>query len=880
MLGTTIFNVGSDGDDGDDRDDGRGGVPEADEAAFGIPARPVSIDFGKYAGGIEALKKTPFTYFSQTKEFHHFCNGPLEDIGRSIANIDAAQSNAYLSSEQTNKGMVAAATIKIAHLMTRPSVMLVADLKANIAHLCQTKIDIALQQFGINAINPSGRAGFSKLSNNADQMVAFREGRLTLVVQAIDNNLMLLNDLIRTHNIGDIVVVLDESDAMWSSPVSKHKPWTASDLTSREKHLYNFLAGKDAGGVGLPLFGNNRIRCLFQVSASHVATLEWHSMWRCPYRAHVVELDLLKSRHYAVYDCLSTLKSPRGFDMYLVKETQNSKMNKLNKVNNSYNMESDEVNRMIDVFSDDAHDPLKTGLLMMVGMSPLIQAKTGMNAFQISESILNKMCDRAEATPGPSTRATSCVSSIGIIVCEKGPILVVIDEVSRKVAFTQITRTIKNAQGRDVSVRVTTAEDAIKHVNRTYGLATPLFIVGYQLLRRCLSLRSDDRVITHLMVGPSAGMSAANVQQMSMRCGGWTVGVRESNGFEDVTVLMTRDDYELVQNLYKFTCYALNVSATGRLEDVDAWKTQEYGAHFMNVLQTSRPHATGRMGKEIGVSLSRWAAPKATNPAKPASPAAAMEAALGAAAAAAAEAEAAEAEAADQTDVVSGERVSPARAVRKSSAMAADGIHQERGVVAVTHDSNRKNKALLHKQVAFFAQGAASEVKYAPATGITLPPTRSRAVQYVAVKDAKGWYTAYVLVRMPVVNDSRVDDFVAVKWDFAVDSSGALKFKYDDFMSGEPAGSAAGIDKQREEVPRATMRAFYDMYIKAGHRIESVSIAQLEELGVPVNANQRFTLSTALTRQRKYLEHPVGAGKGVYRLTTNGVKAAVAMFET
>jgi hypothetical protein len=70
------------------------------------------------------------------------------------------------------------------------------------------------------------------------------------------------------------------------------------------------------------------------------------------------------------------------------------------------------------------------------------------------------------------------------------------------------------------------------------------------------------------------------------------------------------------------------------------------------------------------------------------------------------------------------------------------------------------------------------------------------------------------------------------------------------------------------------------MYIKAGRRIESVSIAQLEELGVPVNTNKHFTLSTALTRQRKYLEHPVGAGKGVYRLTTKGVEAAVAMFET
>ena len=75
------------------------------------------------------------------------------------------------------------------------------------------------------------------------------------------------------------------------------------------------------------------------------------------------------------------------------------------------------------------------------------------------------------------------------------------------------------------------------------------------------------------------------------------------------------------------------------------------------------------------------------------------------------------------------------------------------------------------------------------------------------------------------------------------------------------------------------MRAFYDKYIAAGRRIEEVSIAQLEAIGVSVSKNQRFALSTALTKQRKYLEHSVGAGRGVYQLTTKGVEAAVAMFE-
>ena len=195
----------------------------------------------------------------------------LDEIGKSIADI-STRSNAYLSVEQTNKTMTAVGICKIAHLMRKANAMVVADLKASISALCDTKMDVALSQFGINAINPSGRAAFDLLSNDADKMLAIREGRLTLVVQAIDNNLMLFGNLIRTHNLSDIVLTMDESDAMWSSPISESGSWTESDLTSREKQLYEIMAGKSADGVGLPLFGNNVIRCLFQISASHVTT--------------------------------------------------------------------------------------------------------------------------------------------------------------------------------------------------------------------------------------------------------------------------------------------------------------------------------------------------------------------------------------------------------------------------------------------------------------------------------------------------------------------------------------------------------------------------------------------------------------------------------
>jgi hypothetical protein len=70
-----------------------------------------------------------------------------------------------------------------------------------------------------------------------------------------------------------------------------------------------------------------------------------------------------------------------------------------------------------------------------------------------------------------------------------------------------------------------------------------------------------------------------------------------------VTVLMVESDLSLVRHLYAFTSDALRASGTGRSEDVDAWKSKTYASHFVDVLKTSRPHATGRLGAQVRSSL-------------------------------------------------------------------------------------------------------------------------------------------------------------------------------------------------------------------------------------------------------------------------------------
>jgi len=59
--------------------------------------------------------------------------------------------------------------------------------------------------------------------------------------------------------------------------------------------------------------------------------------------------------------------------------------------------------------------------------------------------------------------------------------LAVIDEDSGEVTFGQIFDTIAGPRGREVHVQMTDADNAIKHIDETYGMETPLFVVGYQL---------------------------------------------------------------------------------------------------------------------------------------------------------------------------------------------------------------------------------------------------------------------------------------------------------------------------------------------------------------------------------------------------------------
>jgi hypothetical protein len=140
-------------------------------------------------------------------------------------------------------------------------------------------------------------------------------------------------------------------------------------------------------------------------------------------------------------------------------------------------------------------------------------------------------------------------------------------------------------------------QKALDHIDKLDGgLDAPVIVVGFGCLTRCLSVRSKQRVLTHMLLAPTKGMCAADVEQMTMRFAGRTTERRLENTQDDkVACLMPQSDYELVHQLPGLTKQALLQSGTGRIEDIDNWMSHDYEGLWCEALETKRKHARGRL---------------------------------------------------------------------------------------------------------------------------------------------------------------------------------------------------------------------------------------------------------------------------------------------
>lgn len=69
------------------------------------------------------------------------------------------------------------------------------------------------------------------------------------------------------------------------------------------------------------------------------------------------------------------------------------------------------------------------------------------------------------------------------------------------------------------------AGQAIESMDREYGLHRPIVVVGYSCIGRCTSIRSERRVINHIIAGYQKGRTCGDLKQMLMRGAGSTRAV-------------------------------------------------------------------------------------------------------------------------------------------------------------------------------------------------------------------------------------------------------------------------------------------------------------------------------------------------------------------
>lgn len=155
----------------------------------------------------------------------------------------------------------------------------------------------------------------------------------------------------------------------------------------------------------------------------------------------------------------------------------------------------------------------------------------------------------------------------------------------------------EGCRGRKAMMRQ--VSEVIQLLDDEHGLDVPIMVFGYNLVGRSCSLRSRERVLTHLAIALQKGRHTADLRQIFMRGAGTTRGVRARNGCaKGVRILCVREDYELVKEMFSFMTEVLRMTSVGpgQKPKIDWLKNKHYAPQYEAILTTQRPHARRTLG--------------------------------------------------------------------------------------------------------------------------------------------------------------------------------------------------------------------------------------------------------------------------------------------
>lgn len=264
------------------------------------------------------------------------------------------------------------------------------------------------------------------------------------------------------------------------------------------------------------------------------------------------------------------------------------------------------------------------GFLLAV-MSPYIETLRNTNANDVVKHLLQKYAEYhaeyyAEHAESPPSE---CV--IGMVVSGRGIKVTKMDLKTKVIVRLMLPpsvypqprrKKIVNRRGvvqREMKVRKRPAANkpviskVIGWIDQEFGLKTPLIASGGKCFNRGVSTRSDDRVLSHMVITPTKGTNVCDVHQTIMRCGGYTVDVREKNGFGyEVKTLMQESDYNIITNLFRLTIQWLDsMSKSAPGEQQQEWLKNPTNNKKLMEMIARRPLAARGAGKQLEHNITR-----------------------------------------------------------------------------------------------------------------------------------------------------------------------------------------------------------------------------------------------------------------------------------
>ncbi len=500
------------------------------------------------------------------------------------------------AAEQSGKSWLIAAMCIVSMLDGRPSFVCVGDTISNVQEMVDKKLNRVFGHLGISFVWVKNFENLGDMFyRNQEALDKVRSGRIVCVAQANSYQVKAYGNFVRFVAGIDtecITLVLDEVDSMWTNMVGgageNADDSNKQGSTCKEQELYTLMSGfangkiRPKGAAGqqqqLPCI----VRTVVHLSATHMATLWWHNFMEIGFKGFVVSRDKLR-REGVILPCnLRPMRVPNAAKtkLYMISSCGDE---------SEYGLGTREFRIFLDAFLDTnglsgGHHPKR---IMQVSCTPFTKSKKRFTCMDAARKILHDA--------GKRPVAVLVVTGEGVRLFDN----VDLSDNDGKV--------MKADSGAALAVSDVIRDRGPEYASRN----APLVVVGYHCTSRGVTINTDQWVITHMVVLPRQGLTTANLEQMTMRCGGRNKRALLDNGYVDpetgepyVTVLMKFTDLETVRKLPDLTSGIILQGGTGDLADLRECMERVLPKEYRKTVKNKRRSCKRSLRFDEHISLS------------------------------------------------------------------------------------------------------------------------------------------------------------------------------------------------------------------------------------------------------------------------------------